>query len=280
MLIGAVLTAAFLLTVLLVGEQPRMQGLRHSSPTWDDLYHFDFRAHRRFAWLVLSRGLFLIGLFAVTRFLLLFLVGRFGIDAARAGEQSGMLLGTLILVTVLAAPLADWLSDRLGHGFIMGAGALLAASGLAVMAFSGAMVYVLAGTLLLAVGSGAFLAANTSLADDLIPAVHATKFKGLASIVGLGAAAVAGLFGPLLDWSARIGNGKGDAVLFAALTPDVQGWPRLEAASIADQRERRPKIRMTVAVVCEEGALRCAQRARFCRPFNERSIKPLHELRG
>ena len=162
--------------------------------------------------------MFLVGLFAVSRFLLLFLAGRFGLEASRAAEQAGLLLGTLVLVTVLSAPFAHWLSERAGGGMVMSAGALVAAAGIAALAFSGQMAHVLAGILLVAAGSGAFLAANTSLANELVPAVQAAKFKGLANVTWLGAAAVAGLFGPLLDWNVQLGAAKGYGMLFALVT--------------------------------------------------------------
>lgn len=218
MVIGVALTVAFLLTVLLLGERPRAHGLRHSSPTWDDLFRFDFGAHRRYGWLVLSRGVFLVGVFAVSRFLLLFLVDRFGMDATGAAAQSGLLLGGMVLVTALFAPLALPLAERLGHGSVMAAGAVVSAGGIAAIALGGTMTHVLVGTLAVAFGSGAFLAANTGLAADLIPAVDAAKFRGLANLAGLAAAAFAGLFGPLLDWGARAGGGRGYIALFAAAT--------------------------------------------------------------
>ena len=218
MVIGAVLTTAFLVTVLLAGERPQLHGVRHSSPTWDDLYRFDFRTHRRYAWLVLSRGLFLVGLFAVTRFLLLFLVDRFGTDPARAAEQTGVLLGATVLVIALFAPPATTLAEKFGHGFMMALGAVLAGAGIAALAFAGSMAHVLAGMLLVAFGSGGFLASNTASAADLIPAMHAAKFKGLANLTTLAAAAIAGLLGPLLDFGARAGAGKDHLILFAAVT--------------------------------------------------------------
>jgi MFS family permease len=218
MVIGAVLTVAFLLTVLLLGERPRMHGVRHSSPTWEDLYRFDLRTHRRYGWLILSRGLFLVGLFAVSRFLLLFLVDRFGMDPSGAAQQSGLLLGGMVLVIALFAPLAVSLAERLGHGFVMAVGAAVSAAGIAVLAFGGTVAYVLVGLLAVAFGSSAFLAANTALADDLIPAVDSTKFEGLANLASLAAAALAGLLGPLLDWGAAMRTGKGYALLFAATT--------------------------------------------------------------
>lgn len=218
MVIGAVLTAAFLLTVLLVGERPRPHGLRHSTPTWDDVFRFDLRTHRRYAWLVLARTLCLIGVFALGRFMLLFLVDRFTLDATVASEQAGLLLGSAVLVTVLFTPLAATLAERFGHGPLMGIGGIVSATGTTVLAFSGGMAHVLMGMLLVAFGSGAFLAANVGLAEDLIPAVHAGRFKGLANLATLAAASLAGLFGPLLDWGSRAGAGKGYTVLFAAIT--------------------------------------------------------------
>jgi MFS family permease len=216
MLVGAVLTAAFLATVVLIGERPRPHGYRHSSPTWEDLYRFDFRSHRRFAWLALSRALFLLGVFGVARFLIFFLAGRFGLETVAAAGQAGVLLGGLALVTALTAPLAAQFAEKWGHGFTMGAGALIAVGGLVALALAGAVSHVLAGVLLIGFGGGAFISANTTLADDLVPAVHASKFHGLVHLSGLAAAALAGLFGPLADWMTRVTTGNGFTVLFAA----------------------------------------------------------------
>jgi MFS family permease len=216
MLIGAVLTTAFLVTVVLIGERPRPHGYRHSSPTWDDLYRFDYRGHRRFTWLVVSRSLFLLGAFGVARFLVFFLAGRLGLDTIAAAGQAGVLLGGLALVTALTAPLAAQFAEKWGHGFTMAGGAFLAVGGLVALALSTALAHVLAGVLLIGFGAGAFLSANSALADGLIPAVHASKFHGLSQMAALVAAAFAGLFGPLSDWIGRISAGSGYTALFAA----------------------------------------------------------------
>ena len=216
MLVGAVLTAAFLVTVILTGERPRPHGYRHSSPTWDDLYRFDYRGNRRFAWLALSRSLFLLGAFGVARFLVFFLAGRFGLDMAAAAGQAGLLLGGQALVTALTAPLAAQFAEKWGHAFTMAGGALVAVGGLVALALAALVSHVLLGVLLIGFGGGAFLSANTALADELTPAVHAAKFHGLAAMGGLAAAAAAGLFGPLADWTSRVAAGNGFTALFAA----------------------------------------------------------------
>lgn len=216
MLIGASLTVAFLATVALIGERPRPHGYRHSSPTWDDLYRFDFRSHRRYVWLIASRSLFLLAAFAVARFMIFFLATRFGLDMVEAAGQAGLLLGGLALATALTAPLAAQFAEKWGHGFTMAGGAAVAVGGLLALALASASAHVLLGALLIGFGGGAFLSANTALADELVPAVHASKFHGLAHLSALAAAAFAGLFGPLADWLGNVSAGNGYTALFAA----------------------------------------------------------------
>jgi MFS family permease len=216
MVVGATLTAAFLATVVLIGERPRPHGYRHSSPTWDDLYRFDFRGHRRYTWLIVSRSLFLLGAFGVARFLIFFLGSHFGIDTVTAAAQAGLLLGGLALVAALVAPLAAQFAERWGPGFTTAGGALIAVGGLVALALASAVGHVLLGALLIGLGGGAFLSANSVMADELIPAVYASKFQGLAHLGTLLAAAFAGLFGPLADWTGRLSTGNGYTVLFGA----------------------------------------------------------------
>ena len=216
MLVGAALTAAFLATVVLVGERPRPHGYRHSTPTWDDFYRFDYRTHRRFVWLAFSRSLFLLGVFAVARFFVFFMVGRFGLDASAAAGQAGLLLAGLALVTALTAPLAASFAERWGHGFTMAAGVVLAVGGLVALALANSVNHALLGVLLIGFGGGAFLSANGALAEELIPAVQASMFHGLTNTGALAAGALAGLFGPLADWTGRLSAGNGYIFLFAA----------------------------------------------------------------
>ena len=103
-----------------------------------------------------------------------------------------MLLGGAVLVIALFMPLGASLADKYGHGFTMALGTAMAGVGIAALAFAGSMVYILAGMLLVAFGSGGFLASNTASAANLIPAMHAAKFKGLANLTTLAAARVCG----------------------------------------------------------------------------------------
>ena len=68
----------------------------------------------------------------------------------------------------------------------------------------------------MAFGSSAFAAANWALTADVAPPDEAARFLGLANIGTAGAAAAAGLFGPLVDWGNGATPGMGYTALFAA----------------------------------------------------------------
>lgn len=79
------------------------------------------------------------------------------------------------------------------------AGALLNALGtLLLLAAPGPRELLLFGSLM-ALGSAAFTGANWALTADLAPPAEAARFMGLANIGTAGAAAAAGLLGPLVD---------------------------------------------------------------------------------
>lgn len=97
LVIGGLILAALLLTVLLVREK-RLPAKALPSPTsGESAFHLDLRRHRRFFWLVVSRFFFLLGTYAVGRFLLLFVADRLGLPAESAAEQAGNLLAGLAL---------------------------------------------------------------------------------------------------------------------------------------------------------------------------------------
>ena len=211
--IGAALVFLFLLTVVLVREPGRPAtpaarvGLR-------DAFRLDLREHRAFAWLVASRFLFLLGTYAVGRFFLFFVADRLGLEPGAAAEEAGALLGALGLATVLAAVPAGWAADRFGRVPLMVAGAGLSTAGALLLTAAGSGRAILLFGALMAVGSAAFTAANWALTADLVPAAEAARFMALANVGTAGAAAAAGLFGPIVDWTNGRDPGTGYAALF------------------------------------------------------------------
>lgn len=214
-LIGGLLVLGFLLTALLVRENPTSSLI--TTPVHNP-FHIDLCQRRNFAWLVFCRFFFLLGIYAIGRFLLFFVAQRLGLDPQRASEQAGNLLAGLALVTILAAPLSGWLTDRLGRKPLMLSGALLSAVGALLLIWANNVWQIMLFGSLLSLGSAAFASANWAMTADLVPSEEAARFFGLANVGTAGAAAAAGLFGPLVDIFNRLGAGMGYTALFVAST--------------------------------------------------------------
>lgn len=161
--------------------------------------------------LVAARFLFLLGIFAVGRFLLLFVAERFDLGADAAGGEAGLVLAALALVTVAASIPFGWIADRLGRRPLMLAGGAMGASGIALLPSAGSLAEILAFGALMACGSAAFGSASWAMLADLSPSADAGRLMGLANLGTAGAAAAAGLFGLLVD-----GAGYGPAFVVAA----------------------------------------------------------------
>lgn len=214
--IGAVLVATLVLTVVLVREPPLPASAVPARPSLLETFRVDLDHHRAFGWLVMSRFLFLLGTYAVGRFFLYFVTDRLDLDPDHAAQEAGALLGGIALLTALSAVPAGWAADRLGRMPVMVAGALLSAVAvLLLIPAKSAPAILLAGGLM-AVGSAGFAAANWACTADLVPAQEAARFMGIANVGTGGAAAAAGLFGPLMDLAEAARTGAGYPLLFVA----------------------------------------------------------------
>ncbi len=214
--IGIGMVAALILTMALVRE-PSVCGeasLDRPMSSLVSAFRLDLKTHRSFAWLVASRFLFLLGTYAVGRFLLYFVANRLGLGPAEAAQQAGGVLAGLALATVLGAPLAGWASDRWGRIPVIVFGALVSALGTFMLMFAASLGQIFAFGVLMSLGSAAFASANWALTADLVPPQEPARFFGLANIGTAGAAAAAGLFGPLVDWANTLYPGAGYPALF------------------------------------------------------------------
>ncbi|HEX2222416.1 MAG TPA: MFS transporter [Candidatus Limnocylindria bacterium] len=171
---------------------------------------------RPLARVVVARFLFLLGVYAVGRFLLLFVAERLDLGADEAAGQAGGALALLALVTAVASVPSGWLADRLGRRSMMVAGAALAAAGIGLLATAERMEAVLAFGTLMALGSAAFGAGSWALLTDLVAPSGAGRLLGLANFGTAGAAAAAGLAGPIIDAGERVAPGLGFTLALGA----------------------------------------------------------------
>jgi MFS family permease len=217
LILAATVTLTFLLTLLMVREDvPNLSSKNQSENhvTFLDAFRLDLHQHRRFARLVLSRFLFLLGTYAIGRFLLLFIASRLGLSTDQAAREAGTALAVLSLLTVLSAPIAGWAADRVGRTPLMIVGAGLSAVGAILLIFAGNVPQILLFGALMAAGSAAFSSGNWAMIADLVPPSESARFFGLANFGTAGAAAMAGLFGLLVDGANHFMAGLGYPSLF------------------------------------------------------------------
>lgn len=224
MLLAALMAAPFAIARLALPANGRLRAAPSSSP-----YRLGGRPPAGLLPLVAARFLFLVGIYAVGRFLLLFVAERMGLEPDAAAEQAGMALALLAVITVVASLPSGWLADRVGRRALMLAGGGFAAVGIALLPAAGSMPAILAFGALMALGTAAFNAASWAALTDLTPPADAGRLLGLANFGTAGAAAAAGAFGLLID--AGNAGGAANGYLFAfeiaaacALLGGVLAW--------------------------------------------------------
>lgn len=215
--IAASLVVAYLIAVVLTPEdKPGENKAPRITIPLSQACHLDWTQEAAFVRLILSRFLFLLGIYATGRFLLFFVADRLGLEADQAAEQAGMLLAGLALITILASPITGWLADRLGRLPLMLTGSVLSAVSALMLIWVDSPTQILLFGGLMSVGSAAFAGGSWALIADLVPKEESARYFGLANFSTAGAAAVAGLFGPVIDWVELISPGNRFPMLFVA----------------------------------------------------------------
>ena len=214
--IGALLVITYLLAVLLTPEdKPTHRVVATASvPSLIHMFRLDIARQKAFLRLILSRFLFLLGIYGTGRFLLFFVAERLGLTDNQAAEKAGSLLAGLAFISILASPLTGWLADRIGRVPLMVAGSLCSAVSALMLVWADSSSQILLFGGLMSLGSAAFAGGSWALLADLVPREESARYFGLANFSTAGSAAVAGLFGPVIDGVERILPGMGFSVLF------------------------------------------------------------------
>ncbi len=215
LVMGAVLLATMLITLLVVKEEPATSDASDAAvpPLTLAGVVTELRRNSVFAWFILSRFLILAGLAAVRTFAQNYIQDVLHADnpAALAGQLMTV-LGISVLVVCLPA---GYLADRFGRKRLNVLSALIGAVGTALMLGIGSYTHLVIFGSIVGVAVGIFMSANWALAMDLIPAKEAALFLGLTNLATAGSGAVAGLLGPLIDSINRAAPGQGYSLLFA-----------------------------------------------------------------
>lgn len=195
---GSVLLACALITVLATPEKPTSS--TDPSPAGTSLrglVQVDFRRYPDYTWLLLSRFLILLGVYAVQGFAQYYIRDRLGVS--NAAEVTGNLMATIGLTLTLLVFPAGWLSDRFGRLRLnLFSGALASLGILLLILVKDVTALYLFGAII-GMATGIFLSVNWALATDLIPLEEAGKYLGLSNLATAGASAASRLGGPFID---------------------------------------------------------------------------------
>ncbi len=131
---------------------------------------FNPRKHPDFSLLWLGKFLMQTALAFLTTYQLYFLSDRLGFTAEEAGQKLALVGGIGIVVTMTFAVVSGMMSDRLKRRKIfIYTSALLAASGLALMAVTDGFPLFMAAVLFIVGAAGMFGAVDVAMAGDLVP---------------------------------------------------------------------------------------------------------------
>lgn len=186
------------ITFIGVNEEPTHRG---AGTDWKALLqqvHVDFRENSSYWWLIAERLLFLAGVYGLQTFAQYYMQ-----DVLRVPDpprQTGDLLAALTVTMIILVLAGGRLTDKYGAKQILVVGSLIAALGMLLMLFAKDMRGLLISGSTLGAGIGLFLTSNWALATALAPGAQAGKYLGLTNLATAGAAALARLEGPALDW--------------------------------------------------------------------------------
>jgi MFS family permease len=198
--IGGVLAAMTLITLLGVREVPALKSGGRKK-IHDEIGIFLASISQalkgQFGQVVLSRFLFLIGVYGIQVFAQYYV--RDVLGAANPIQLTGDLLAAITLSLVAFALAGGWLGDRAGHHRVQLIASVIGVAGCLLLNWARTPGTLLVFGIVLGVGIGLFLTSNWALAIQHAPLDEAAKYMGLTNLATAGAGALSRLQGPLID---------------------------------------------------------------------------------
>jgi Na+/melibiose symporter-like transporter len=199
LVIMAVLAVFTAITLIWAKEKPSTgEGLKTAAPSLSAQLRVDVRGNKPFFWMIAHRLLFLVGIYALQSFIFYY-VQDF-LQAPDAAKTTGNLTATLGVLLVITALAGGWLTDRFGSAAMTITAGVLATIGYLLLLIVNDVNLLTWVGVLIGAGMGFFLTANWALANRLAPRAESGKFMGLTNLATAGAAALARLEGPGIDF--------------------------------------------------------------------------------
>lgn len=191
------ITAA--VTIFAARERKKSMGTESPSAGFSvrEVFSFDRKTNRPFSNLLVSRFIFLLGVYGIQTFAQYFI--RDVLVVENPVEATGSLMIVIACALVAFVLISGWLSDRTGPERMMNAAMLITATGGLALVFVQQMTMLMVVAAFIGAGMGLYLTSNWTMAVKLAPADQAGKFLGLTNLATAGASALGKLEGPLID---------------------------------------------------------------------------------
>jgi MFS family permease len=181
--IGLVLLVTMLITLFGVKEEPLVEKRAFSQKVRDTL-RIDARRYPDYLWLIASRFLILLGIYAVQGFAQYFI--RDVLKMPNPAQVTGDLMFSIgIALMILVFP-AGYLSDRIGRKRLNAFAGLLGALGIFLLLFATDYTRLMIFGAIIGTATGIFVSVNWALATDLIPKSEAGKYLGISNLATAG----------------------------------------------------------------------------------------------
>jgi MFS family permease len=201
LVVMGIMALSSLITFITAQEKPTNDPRKEIKPlNIKELFKIDFHGNRNFFWLILSRFVFLIGIYGVQTFAQYYI--RDVMQTPNPVKATGDLMAALAVGLVICAVLGGWLSDRFGSRKVIVLASLISAAGCFLLVSARDLQTLTVFGSILGAGIGFYLTSNWALATRLAPKEEAGKFLGLTNLATAGAGALSRLGGIGID----IGN--------------------------------------------------------------------------
>lgn len=212
---------AMLGTVLYVREGPAAKP-RHGRP-WSGIareaWGTDILRERSYLWLVASRLFALMAASTLYNLVVFYMSRSLGLDDSERSFWLPVTSGLIAIAVLGSAVPAALVSNHIGRKPVIYASCAIGAAGMAVLVVTAEIGLALAGVLLVAIASGAFLAVDWALLTEVVPKASAGRYMGMSNVATASSGALAVVIGgtvmDLVGGSQLDGSGPRAALVVA-----------------------------------------------------------------
>ena len=200
-------------------------------------FAIDTRRYRDFAWLMVSRLFFLMGIVGISTFALNFILFTFGYSEKQASLYSSILLAIVVVFAAIMSMTAGFLARIYGKKRMVAAACVIGGLGSTLEIFAPSLVWILVFGVVLGIALGVFLSVDWAFMTDLIPKAEAGRYMGVSNIATASAGLIARpILGPIID---AFNNNRTSTVGYRVMFGIVTGFFLIALLTLRPVREIR-----------------------------------------